>query len=969
MHRLNRWSAAYGPAGDERFAQRLADLGLDQRRLIGLLAESPEALAARHTRPAWALFVERVIATGDSADRQPVGDRAATGSATLVPALRPFVDFAVGELRRWGERGGIAGAGVDLARVCAGFGAQLGVMLARIAARTLVLELSLARNAGRLAGATGEARFDDFVAGVSTSAGMCQLFGAYPVLGRLLAQACQQAVAAHQDVLVRFATDRTAIIETVLGADPGCLVAVDAGTGDRHAAGRSVAILRFAAGSVVYKPRSVALQEHFQELLAWLNTRAPELGLRVIRSLAGDGYAWQEFVEHQPCADTAGLARFYRRQGALLALLHALNGTDIHFENVIASGDQPVVVDVETLFQPAVLAPAATGVDPAAAALGSSVAATALLPVLMLGERGAFDISGLGGDRQAMVPTDVVAWADAGTDRMRLVRRAGETVGGANRPRLADTDAEPRDYTDALLAGFRTAYHAITRGRGDLLAMVGRCADDEIRVLARSTMDYATLLDETTHPDVLRDGLDRDAALDMMWADAPNDLARALAPYEVADLWLGDVPMFRATPGSADLRTARDQLVPGVLDGSGLDRVVTKIIGLGEPDRQRQEWVIRAALALRAPGRWHTPGPVLPGAVAAVLPDPERLLSGACGIADEIVADAVHDGDRANWLGVQPVDDDCWSVLPMGAGFADGYCGVALFLAQLGSLTGVTRYTELARRAITPIPRLLAALAADAEQVLVAGCGGFAGLGGIGYALARLSVLLDDTEIRDWVADIVPLIGIAGAGPDVVADPGVSGGLAGGVAALRAVHAETGLAAAADWAAVLANRLADTPLPDRAGFLDGRHGVEWALARDQRPTAWPETDFGWCHGMAGIVLAGTPDTDDVDRFVRLLAGRRPTLDMSLCHGELGVLEALTVCARHHEEAAVARARGTAFLLGALEKFGPCCGTPDGVPVPGLLTGLAGIGYGLLRLGFATGVPSLLLLEPSKGCTS
>jgi len=59
MQRLNRWSAAYGPAGGERFAERLADLGLDQRRLIGLLAESPESLAARHNRPAWALFVER----------------------------------------------------------------------------------------------------------------------------------------------------------------------------------------------------------------------------------------------------------------------------------------------------------------------------------------------------------------------------------------------------------------------------------------------------------------------------------------------------------------------------------------------------------------------------------------------------------------------------------------------------------------------------------------------------------------------------------------------------------------------------------------------------------------------------------------------------------------------------------------------------------------------------------------------
>jgi hypothetical protein len=38
------------------------------------------------------------------------------------------------------------------------------------------------------------------------------------------------------------------------------------------------------------------------------------------------------------------------------------------------------------------------------------------------------------------------------------------------------------------------------------------------------------------------------------------------------------------------------------------------------------------------------------------------------------------------------------------------------------------------------------------------------------------------------------------------------------VAALRAMHAETGLTAAADWAGVLANRLADTPLPKRDAF-------------------------------------------------------------------------------------------------------------------------------------------------------
>jgi lantibiotic modifying enzyme len=87
--------------------------------------------------------------------------------------------------------------------------------------------------------------------------------------------------------------------------------------------------------------------------------------------------------------------------------------------------------------------------------------------------------------------------------------------------------------------------------------------------------------------------------------------------------------------------------------------------------------------------------------------------------------------------------------------------------------------------------------------------------------------------------------------------------------------------------------------------------------------------------------------------------------MSLCHGELGVTEALMVLGqRGHEEAAVAATRHAGLLLGAIDRGGVRCGTPHGVVSAGLLNGLAGIGYGLLRLGFAHRVPSVLLLEPT-----
>ena len=117
------------------------------------------------------------------------------------------------------------------------------------------------------------------------------------------------------------------------------------------------------------------------------------------------------------------------------------------------------------------------------------------------------------------------------------------------------------------------------------------------------------------------------------------------------------------------------------------------------------------------------------------------------------------------------------------------------------------------------------------------------------------------------------------------------------------------------------------------------------------------TRFGWCTGLAGLVLGGTR------QWTPALVDRAPLRDLSLCHGELGIAEAVAVTATPDGEPM--RRRYAGLVLDAVDRHGPRCGTPGGVPTPGLLTGLAGIGYGLLRLGFGDQVPSALLLEPRE----
>jgi type 2 lantibiotic biosynthesis protein LanM len=928
-------------------------------------------------RPRWAQLIDEAVASGPiSAEGTVPCDWPDAFAWIFNPLLRIARDRVT--------RSATSGK-VDAALVAEAFEQQVGRRLASLAARTLVLELNVERVSGRLAGTTAKERFADFIRSQAGTDRLTALFAEYPVLARLLGQACQHAADAHVELLERFDADRELIVMRLLGgADPGDLVEIQTGSGDSHQRGRSVAILHFADGRrVVYKPRSLDLHRHFGGLVSWLNSKVLGLGLRTVESLNRPGYGWLEFVEHRPCTQVAEVDRFYRRQGALLALLYAVDGADIHYENLIACGDQPVLVDVETLFHPMLEQPTATGPDPAARVLASSVHRMALLPQMLLGEHGAVDVSGLGGDKGVEYPSDTVAWDGVGTDAMRLVRRRGEFRGATNRPRLGASDIEPAEYRAAMLGGFREGYDAIVRHRSELIGLLTACTNDEIRIVARPSQVYATLLDESTHPDVLRDAVQRERVFDALTIDSACDLARQrLIPSELTDLWAGDLPMFTSKPGSRDLWAADGECLPDLLEGPGLATVVLKIAAMDEVDRYDQEWLISAALATRARPVTHRTGETRPRAGTSAIPDPQRLLSAACGIADEIGARAMHGDGRANWLGLEPIIDKHWAVLPMGAGLAHGYCGVALFLAQLADLTGVQRYAELARDAVRPVPRLIDQLITEPELGVTIGCGGPHGLGGISYALARLGNLLDDPEIRSWLPAVVDLT--RAATDDELAC--FAAGSAGGLAAMLAVHTETGLPSAGRLAWDFADRLMeqanavpctclDTP---SAGFAHGHTGIGWALQRFAATGAGepygevgqaildaevPDgTDLSWCSGLSGFTMARR---DVPDEWARTLAEHAPLRDMSLCHGELGVTEALMVLGeRGHFEAASAATRHAGVLLGAIDRGGVRCGTPQGVVSAGLLNGLAGIGYGLLRLGFASRVPSVLLLEPS-----
>lgn len=87
------------------------------------------------------------------------------------------------------------------------------------------------------------------------------------------------------------------------------------------------------------------------------------------------------------------------------------------------------------------------------------------------------------------------------------------------------------------------------------------------------------------------------------------------------------------------------------------------------------------------------------------------------------------------------------------------------------------------------------------------------------------------------------------------------------------------------------------------------------------------------------------------------------INHSLCHGDLGNLELfLTAQQKLGQDWQELINRVSGNVVVAIERKNWGCGTPFSIESSGFMAGLAGIGYGLLRVYDPERVPSVLMLE-------
>lgn len=1046
---LQRWKEQSPFATGTYFADRLASDGMSESDFLATVGETPQSVQMNMADvPSWLQAIEQAFSHSQLSHARdffeqcfgdlPIDTKKRTQfnniyRTSFLSGLHPLIAYGIQRLKE-----GIARLTATHASPpfdpdtipCALFD-NLAPQLAQQMSRTMTLELNVARLQGQLQGNTPEERFQHFIEKLSNNAGILPFLEEYAALARLLVTTIDQWVAYRLEFLEHLCLDWQEICQTLVEDNlVGKLVELDGSVGDLHRGGRSTLRLRFESGfQLIYKPRSLAIDVHFQQLLSWLNERGDHPAFRTIRVIDKGSHGWSEFVTAQSCSSQDEVKRFYERQGGYLALFYALEATDMNLENLIASGEHPVIIDLEALFHPRLVDPMATTPQlQAVQAMNFSVLRVGLLPLRMWGNQlqAGIDVSGMGGQQGQISPYPALQVEDRGTDQMRFTRKYMTMPGQKNRPTLTDNDINILDYTEQITGGFEKIYRLLMRYREELLPkLVHDFAQDEIRLVVRPTQVYAQLLNESLHPNLLRDMLTRDRFFDHLWANTAPHVQKVI-PAEHDDLYTGNIPIFTTSPGTRDIFTSQRACITNFLDEPGLDLVKARLQGFDEQDLARQVWFIQASLAsllvTQEQGQIGWKSSQLRSSQPPVTR--EDLLQAACMVGDRLCEQAIQTENKAAWLGLTFINEREWSLCPAGIDLYAGIPGIALFLAYLGAITGKTGYTMVARAAFASVQAQITELLKGHRYSLPVGA--FSGYGSLIYCYTHLSCLWNEPALLQEAEDIVKA-SLDQIEHDTALD--IIAGVAGYALCLLNLYSLTSstevLAAAIRCGEHLISHLGHIKegrirASEQAltGFSHGTAGYALSLLklaaitgqeRFQRVALaaleyerslfssekqnWPDLRspeivgidtkqangeasymITWCHGAPGIGLARLASLSSLDdAMVRgeIAFALQTTVaqgfgqNHSLCHGDLGNLDVLLTASLkldnpNYRELADQFA---ASILDSIDRLGWHTGVPLSIETPGLMAGIAGIGYELLRLAEPEKVPSVLALDP------
>jgi type 2 lantibiotic biosynthesis protein LanM len=523
---------------------------------------------------------------------------------------------------------------------------------------------------------------------------------------------------------------------------------------DPHQGGRTVCFLCFDISNnsgqdheikIIYKPKSMDMELGFQDFIDYLNRQTQLSPLRTVKVLSRGSYGYMEYVDHIPASNSEELDEFYYNAGRLTGILHVLGCTDCHYENLVASRNQLVLIDTETLFEPLTRIIDANTASPKSAEPSElrkrfqvSVLRTGLLPRWQIvgPKRLAVDISALGISPPPSSTYKKQGWIAINTDGMLpgLAEVQSEIPTslpvsiGARNPLSLHLDVFCRGFSDQLEILHKL--HSSKEGQQNLLSHFSGLVR---RIIVRGTHVYTTLREQQLRPSSLRTSFAQSLVLERLAAgyliqDTKPGCWPLLAD-EIRQMNQLDIPFFVHSIDGTVLGTPCEEAIASCIDANGLASSIGRLNSLDSSEINFQVSLIRGAVLARSPNSIGTSLLNTVGNAGHYRPE-SRISSEAaqypadygvsCArrIADHLLSLAITDSaGNADWLGMD-LSGDSLNVTfgPVGINLYGGSIGVACLLSLLSRVANRPNVNHDYLSAVKSIVRPLWRLAEDSSS-------------------------------------------------------------------------------------------------------------------------------------------------------------------------------------------------------------------------------------------------------------
>lgn len=572
---------------------------------------------------------------------------------------------------------------------------------------------------------------------------------------------------------------------------------------------------------------------------------------------------------------------------------------------------------------------------------------------------------------------------------------------------------------------FSDAYNYAMQNPRDVEQLIDSFSNVKVRHLVQDTQRYSMLMHASYHPDVMQDGLSRNLLLCSMFKSYKKvQRTIAVVKEEIRDLLNMDIPYFYTKASGTSLYSSRDEEIKGYFDKSSIDKAHLRLASFNNLDRDKQCRFIKMTLTHidkqpPAETNTHKIKENKDGDYASK----NDIIRAIKFIADQLLEEAVlsEDNKDANWLGVKLVGDyghGSLSIRPLDVYLYEGVAGICIFFAA------ISRYYsnyEL-QRVLSAATKSLFDYTEDIlqrEGNHIDSSGVFGGESSLVYSYSLLYQLTRNPEYLKYAEKHFPIIERA-VQYDQAFD--VVYGNAGAILALINLYslkrdkrylncAKTAAKVICDAQQKGGGWKAATVSAPLAGFSHGVAGIVYALNKlyklypdkhikqcivnglqyedelfCEADGNWKDIRKGstngknlcaWCHGAGGILLSrisllGNIDNEtdeivkeDIRNAVKTMQSHKYLQNPCVCHGIAGNAEILLTYGQQFQDQ-IASSTAKHFysrLVGSVNSGTFECSRPYlyGFNIPGFMTGLAGIGYSLLRLLDPT-LPSVLQIN-------